>query len=36
MVGPFAWWHYVDLTGAVLGLTLVPVGYVLSRSAKGR
>ena len=28
--------HYVDLAGAVLGVTLAPVGYVLSRSAKAR
>ena|SRR5690349_21495643 len=27
--------HYVDLASAVLGLTLVPLGYVLAR-ARGR
>jgi hypothetical protein len=27
--------HYFDLTGATLGLTLVPIGYILSRSRRG-
>lgn len=27
--------HYLDLAGAVLGVTLAPVGYLLSRSATG-
>ncbi len=28
--------HYVDLSGAILGLTLTPVGYLLSRHASAR